>query len=176
MNHSPFVLSENDIINLVDNVFVDIEELQRVNRHRQHQTTTKKISCRQSSTNNRKKRNHDQIYQSSATYCQLFNLGGAGVNNDDENNENIPQTYGFFVDIEMPFEKHARKAYNRADNIMVNDNESRDDLAFKAITAPKRNRDLENQADWAMVADIIDDVLSDCSFSSSNKSQNSLPI
>jgi len=51
--------------------------------------------------------------------------------------------YGWFVELEDD----------------ADDNDK--DLAFKELTAPKKNIDLDNEVDWACAADTVDDVLGD---------------
>lgn len=52
-------------------------------------------------------------------------------------------SYGWFVELDDDDE---------------NDNE---ELAFTAVTAPKKNTTLDNEVDWACAADTVDDVLGD---------------
>lgn len=44
-----------------------------------------------------------------------------------------------------------------------------DDLSLKLLTAPIRNEKLDGEVFWSQAADIVDDVLSDISFSNQNK-------
>lgn len=57
-----------------------------------------------------------------------------------DNPEKSP--YGWFVELE-------------------DEDNGNEELAFTAITAPKKNVDLDNKVDWACAADTVDDVLGD---------------
>lgn len=50
-------------------------------------------------------------------------------------------SYGWFVELE--------------------EDDRNEELAFTAVTAPKKNVDLDNEVDWACAADTVDDVLGD---------------
>lgn len=54
--------------------------------------------------------------------------------------------YGWFVELDKDDDEH---------------NQNHKELAFSAITAPKKNIDLDKEVDWACAADTVDDVLGD---------------
>jgi len=56
---------------------------------------------------------------------------------------NDKSSYGWFVELED------------------DDDHDNEDLAFTAVTAPKKNTELDKEVDWACAADTVDDVLGD---------------
>lgn len=61
---------------------------------------------------------------------------------NQETDSTAKSSYGWFVELE-------------------DDDDENEDLAFTAVTAPKKNVDLDNEVDWACAADTVDDVLGD---------------
>ena len=156
-------ISEDDIMNLIDDVFIEtIITTQQVSPYRRTKSFLNCTNTICDVTQIPKKRTFDTGFESSLS----------------------DQTYGWFVDIETVTFKDdckninckKRKRNYDANVIKASTRHIKEDLSFKALIAPKQNMILDDELNWALAADIVDDVLSDCSLSSSNKSQCFFPL
>ena len=156
MDISTFILSEDDIINLVDDATIETVGVRRPITPPIEETMKQHSLQNTSNSAVTKKRSFDQVYLFNPE--KTSNIGG----NDTK------QNYGWFVDIETDIDYSAR-----VENVTTITRD--DDLSFKSCTAPKRNTNLDNEVDWAVAADIIDDVLNyDLPFKAPQRKNNHL--
>lgn len=172
MNQSLTIQSKDDIFDIVDSVFVETIYHQGIKPRsligRRGRSARNLSNLNQM---NSRKRCFDETHNQSAPSgdCQ----------GDD---------YGWFIDTDIEFKGFKRKRLQEnCDSDLPKTCTTKSylssylahDVSFEAITALKE-KNLNTDIDWALAADIVDDVLSNCSFSTNNitcsSSENSFPI